>query len=37
MVLLVTKSRKTAYAGSPLSGRWLRGVGFEPLTGIETT
>jgi hypothetical protein len=37
MALLVTKSRKTAYAGSPLSGHWLRGVdlnhrplGYEP-------
>jgi hypothetical protein len=26
MALLVTKSRKAAYAGSPLSGHWLRGV-----------
>ena len=37
MALLVTKSRKAAYAGSPLSGHWLRGVdlnhrplGYEP-------
>jgi hypothetical protein len=37
MALLVTKSKKTAYAGSPLSGHWLRGVdlnhrplGYEP-------
>jgi hypothetical protein len=37
MALLVTKSRQAAYAGSPLSGHWLRGVdlnhrplGYEP-------
>ena len=37
MALLVTKSRKAAYAGSPLSSHWLRGVdlnhrplGYEP-------
>ncbi len=37
MALLVTESRKAAYAGAPLSGHWLRGVdlnhrplGYEP-------
>src|SRR6266540_7104360 len=42
---LVTKSRKAAYTGSPLSGQWLRGVdlnhrplGYEPneLPGCST-
>jgi hypothetical protein len=37
MAPVVTESRKAAYAGSPLSGHWLRGVdlnhrplGYEP-------
>jgi hypothetical protein len=37
MALLVTKSRKAAYAGSPLSGHWFRGRDLAPANPALST